>query len=173
MFKSLVYFLFILLISSLVHLHFLIPLLPSLLIFVISWFTSIPIRNDRFALSTVWGEAGSEAWAPGEQPERRGQWGWGGGRWRRLWLRRRVLSQSPLLWLHQAGPVLCDGDGTVRPATQAPPHRDQKLPSCQPEVNDARGTVPEEGRSLTWPVNDWKISVQKHLLILNLTLLKH
>lgn len=132
-------------------------------------FTSIHIVMLCLVSSAVWGEARSEAWAPGEQPERHGGWGWGGRRRRRLWLRWRVLSQSPLLRLRQAGPVLCDGDGAVRSATQAAPHRDQELPPGQPEVNDTRGAVPEEGRSLTLTLIYWKLSVYMHMLMLNLT----
>lgn len=124
-------------------------ILPTFPVCAVPLFSSIPFVTLYFEWSTVWGEASSEARAPGEQPEQRGCWGWGGRWWRRLRLRRRILSQSALLWLHQAGPLLCDRDGTVRPAAQASPHCNQELPSCQSQVNNTRGAVPEEGRILT------------------------
>lgn len=95
-----------------------------------------------FFLSAVRGEAGSEARAPGEQRGR------GRRRWRGLGLGRRVVGEGPLLQLRQAGPVLRDGDGALRPAAQAPSHRDEELPSGQPEVDHAGGALPEEGGGL-------------------------
>lgn len=136
----------------------------SLFISSLGQFYSINSRPRPNFCFPVRGEAGPEAWAPREQPRRRGRRRRGGRRRWRLWLRRRILRQSPLLWLHQAGPVLCDGDGTVRPAAQARSHRHQELPSGQLEVNHTRRTLPEEGRKLTKQVNHCSFSVHAHLL---------
>lgn len=120
------------------------------------------------SLSIVWGEARTEACAPGEQPQCWGQWR-RGGRWcwrLRVWW--RVLGQSPLLWLRQARSVLRDRDGAVCTATQAPPHCDQELPSGQPEVNHTRRAVPEEGRNQTQIINSLNISLLLGVVSLSL-----
>lgn len=117
---------------------FLCPMLPPGELFV---FLSCP---------SVRSETCSEAFAlwKQSQQQRINQRGRGRRWWWRLWFGRWVLGKSPLLWLHQAGLVLRDRDGTLRTATQAPQNSYKELPPGQFEVYHPRGAVSEEGRMI-------------------------